>query len=62
MGMETLFLTVIIIIIIIIIGAVGWGTALQVGRSRVRFPMVSLEFFIDIILPAALWRWGRLSL
>ena len=35
-------------------GAVGWGTALQVGRSRVRFPMVSLEFFIDIILPVAL--------
>jgi len=31
-------------------GAVGWGTALQAGRSRVRFPMVSLEFFIDIIL------------
>jgi len=25
-------------------GAVGWGTALQAGRSRVRFPMVSLEF------------------
>ena len=42
--------------------AVGWGTALQVGRSRVRFPMVSLEFFIDIILPAALWPWGWLSL
>jgi hypothetical protein len=36
-------------------GAVVWGTALQVGRSRVRFPMASLEFFIDIILPAALW-------
>jgi len=32
-------------------GAVGWGTALQSGMSRVRFPMVSLEFFIDIILP-----------
>jgi len=27
---------------------------LHVGRSRVRFPLVSLEFFIDIILPAAL--------
>ena len=37
---------------------VGWGTALQAGRSRVWFPMVSLEFFIDIILLAALWPWG----
>jgi hypothetical protein len=33
-------------------------TALQVGRSRVRFPMLSLEFFIDIILPVALWPMG----
>jgi hypothetical protein len=35
-------------------GAFGLGTALQAGRSRVRFPMVSLEIFLDIILPAAL--------
>jgi hypothetical protein len=35
--------------------AVGWGTAVQVGRSRVRFPLVSLSFFINTILLAALW-------
>jgi len=34
--------------------AVDWGTALQAGRLRVRFPMVSLEFFIDTILPVTL--------
>jgi hypothetical protein len=43
-------------------GAVGWGTALQSGRSRVRLTKVSFKFFIDIILPAAIWPWGRLSL
>ena len=37
-------------------------TALQAGSSRGEFPMVSLEFFIDIILPAALCPWGRPSL
>jgi len=26
-------------------GAVGWGTALQAGRSRVRLPTVPLDFF-----------------
>jgi hypothetical protein len=34
------------------------GTELQAGRSQVQFPMVSLEVFIDIILPALLWSWG----
>jgi len=28
----------------------------KAGRSRVRFPMVTLEFFIDILFPAALKR------
>ena len=32
--------------------------ALQAGKSRVRLPMLSLEFFIDAILPTALWRSG----
>ena len=43
-------------------GTVGWGTVLQAGRSQIRFPMVSLEFFIDIILLATLWPWGWLRL
>jgi hypothetical protein len=35
-------------------GAVGWGTVLQAGRSRVRFSLGSLGFFIYIILSVAL--------
>ena len=43
-------------------GAVGRGTALQVTRSQAPFPMVPLEFFIGITLPATLWPWGPLNL
>jgi hypothetical protein len=32
---------------------VDWGIMLQAGRSRIWFPM-SLDFSIDLILPAAL--------
>jgi hypothetical protein len=38
------------------------GTMPQVGRSRVRIPMRSLDFSIDLILLAALRPWGRLNL
>jgi hypothetical protein len=41
---------------------VGWGTMLQAGRSRVRFPITLLDFSIDLNLSTALWPWGRLSL
>jgi hypothetical protein len=43
-------------------GAVYWSPVLQAGSSWVRSPMVSLEIFIDIILPAALWPRGWHSL
>jgi hypothetical protein len=33
-----------------------------VEAARVQFPMVSLEFVIDIILLPTLWPWGLLSL
>jgi hypothetical protein len=40
---------------------VGWGTMLQPGMSRVRFPVRQLDFSIDLIFPAVLWSWVRLS-
>jgi hypothetical protein len=40
----------------------GWGSVLQPGRYRVRFPMESLELLTELILLAALWHWSRLSL
>jgi hypothetical protein len=39
----------------------GWGSALQARGKRVRLLMVSLEFFIHIILPVTLWLWGNLA-
>lgn len=31
----------------------SWGTGLQTGRPRARFPIVSLEFFIDVVEPVS---------
>ena len=39
--------------------AVACGIVLQTGRPRVRFPMLSLKYFTDLILLAALWPWDR---
>jgi hypothetical protein len=39
------------------------GTALQAGKvCGVQSPLVSMRFFIDIVLPAALCPWGQLNL
>jgi hypothetical protein len=41
---------------------VSWGIMLEAGRSRVRFPMRSLNFSVTLILPTALWPWSWASL
>jgi hypothetical protein len=41
---------------------VGWENMLQAWRSRVWFPVMSLDFSINIIFPAAICPYGRLSL
>jgi hypothetical protein len=46
-----------LLLLVVVVVVVGHAVGLQTGRSRVRFSMVLLEFFIYTILPAALWRW-----
>ena len=39
-------------------GAFGWSTVPEAGRSRVLIQAGSVGFFVDLILPAALWPAG----
>jgi hypothetical protein len=41
------------------VGNIFCKTTNRIERSWVRFPKVSMEFFIDLILPTALCPWGR---
>jgi hypothetical protein len=40
------------------VSVLGWGAILRAGRSRVRFPIRSLDFSVDVILLAALCPWS----
>jgi len=42
-------------------GAIGWGTSLQAGRSRVLSLLGSMKYFIDLILSMALVSTGPLK-
>jgi hypothetical protein len=46
-----LFIYLFILDAVVRVCAVGWGTALQAGRSRVQFLIGSLTFFIQSSLP-----------
>ena len=49
-----LLLVVVVVVVGYVVAQLVEVLCFQAGRWRVRFPMISLEFFIDIILPAAL--------
>ena len=39
-----------------------WCIWLRHCCTRIRFPVVTLEFFNDIILPTAIWPWGLINI
>ena len=43
-------------------GVVSKALRYKLACREFHSSMVSLEFFSDLILPVALWPWGRLSL
>jgi len=40
------------------VGGCALAQLVETLRYKVRYPMGSSEFSIDMILPAALWPWG----
>ena len=62
MIMEGQTFDIFVTCIFAVVGTAVAQCVLQIERSLFQSQMVSLEFFIDIILPMALWPWVRLSL
>jgi hypothetical protein len=53
-----LILLLLLLLLLVVVLVVVVVVVVVVVILRVQFPLVSLEFFIDIIFPAELWSWG----
>jgi hypothetical protein len=50
------------VVVVVMVSTLAERFYIYIKYITYKFPMVSLEYFIGIILSVALWPWRRLSL